>query len=254
MTLVEIPDRPFECKNLVADEWKDAASSERREVLSPYTGKPVATVPLSSATDVAAAARAGREAAEQWRRVPIKERTQALFRYRELALRDLDELASWVSLESGKTFAESRAGVLKGLEVTELALSLQNLDDGGALEVSRGVTCETRREPLGVVAGITPFNFPAMVPMWMFPIAITVGNAFILKASEKVPVTACRMGELMLEAGFPPGVFQLVHGQREAVEAIVDHDDVAAIGFVGSTPVAKQVYARATSHGKRALA
>ena len=128
------------------------------------------------------------------------------------------------------------------------------MDDGSALEVSRGVTCETRREPLGVVAGITPFNFPAMVPMWMYPTAITLGNAFILKPSEKVPLTADLSGQLMLEAGFPPGVFSIVHGGKDTVEAICDHPDIAAVGFVGSTPIAKAVYARATGHGKRALA
>jgi len=142
---------------------------------------------------------------------------------------------------------------LKGVEVVEFALSLQNMDDGGALEVSRGVTCETRREPLGVVVGITPFNFPAMVPLWMFPISITLGNCFVLKPSEKVPMTACRMGELMIEAGYPPGVFSLVHGDRTAVEALVDHPHTRAVAFVGSSLAARAVYTRATALGKRAL-
>ncbi len=140
------------------------------------------------------------------------------------------------------------------MEIIEFALSLQNMDSGSALEVSRGVTCETRREPIGVVAGITPFNFPAMVPMWMYPIAVTLGNAFILKPSEKVPLTADLTGELMREAGYPPGVFSIVHGGRDAVEAICDHPDIGAVGFVGSTPIAKAVYARAAGNGKRALA
>src|SRR5690606_9082812 len=123
---------------------------------------------------------------------------------------------------------EARAGVLKGVEVIEFALSLQNLEDGGALEVSRGVSCEVRREPLGVVAGIPPFNFPALVPMWLYPIAITLGNTFILKPSEKVPLTSQILGELMLEAGFPPGVFNIINGARETVEAVIDHPEVAA--------------------------
>ena len=150
---------------------------------------------------------------------------------------------------------EARAGVLKGVEVVEYALSLQNLDAGGSLEVSRGVRCEVRREPLGVVAGITPFNFPAMVPMWMFPIAITLGNAFVLKPSEKVPLTALLLGELMVQAGYPKGVFSVVHGGRAAVEALLDHPDVRAYGFVGSSRVAQHgLRARRPQLGKRVLA
>ena len=174
-------------------------------------------------------------------------------RFHELLTQALDELSATVALESGKTEAEARAGLLRGLEVVEFAQSLPNLDRGGALEVSRGVTCEYRREPLGIVAGIAPFNFPAMVPMWMFPIAITLGNAFILKPSEKVPLSACRMGALMLEAGYAPGLFSLLQGDRRAVEALIDHPEVRAVGFVGSTPAARAVHARATALGKRAL-
>jgi malonate-semialdehyde dehydrogenase (acetylating)/methylmalonate-semialdehyde dehydrogenase len=167
--------------------------------------------------------------------------------------RQADELADLVALESGKTPAEARAGLERGLEVVDFALSLPNRDDGGMLEVARGVTCEARREPLGVVAGITPFNFPAMVPMWMFPIAVALGNAFVLKPSERVPMTACRLGELMVEAGFPPGVFSVLHGDKATVQALADHPDVRAVGFVGSTPAAREVYVRATAQGKRAL-
>ena len=251
MTL-SIPDSVTTCPNLIAGQWRPS-SGRLIEVTSPYTGSAIAKVPLSSAGEVDLVVRAAAEATESWRRVPIKERTQALFRFRELVHARVDDLANSVALESGKTVAEARAGVLKGLEVVEFALSLQNLDHGGALEVSRGVSCELRREPLGVVAGITPFNFPAMVPMWMFPIAVTLGNSFILKPSEKVPITAVKLGELMIEAGFPAGVFSLIHGDREAVEALLDHPDVQAVAFVGSTPVARAVYARAAEHGKRAL-
>jgi malonate-semialdehyde dehydrogenase (acetylating)/methylmalonate-semialdehyde dehydrogenase len=240
-------------QNLIAGQWRDAIRGERRDIMSPYTGEVIGSVPMSSAEDVQAAVTAATTAAAAWRLVPLKERTQILFRFRERVLANLDELGISAAAEAGKTVAEARAGVLKGIEVAEYALSLQNLDAGGALEVSRGVSCEVRREPLGVVAGITPFNFPAMVPMWMFPIAVTVGNAFILKPSEKVPLTACRLGRLMIEAGYPAGVFSIVHGGREAVDAIVDHPGVAAVGFVGSTAVARAVYARAAGHGKRAL-
>jgi malonate-semialdehyde dehydrogenase (acetylating)/methylmalonate-semialdehyde dehydrogenase len=240
-------------QNLIAGQWRDAVRGERRDVASPYTGETIGSVPMSSAEDVQAAVAAAATAASSWRLVPLKERTQVLFRFRELVLSHLDELGTSAAAESGKTIGEAKAGVLKGIEVAEFALSLQNLDAGGALEVSRGVSCEVRREPLGVVAGITPFNFPAMVPMWMFPIAVTVGNSFILKPSEKVPLTACRLGRLMALAGYPPGVFSIIHGGREAVDAIVDHPGVAAVGFVGSTAVARSVYARAAGHGKRAL-
>ena len=220
---------------------------------SPYTGAAVGEVELSTAADVDAAVAAALPAFEEWRATPIKERTRPLFRFRELVLAQIDELANLAALEAGKTRAEARAGLEKGLEVVEFALALQNLDDGASLEVSRGVTCELRREPLGVVAGITPFNFPAMVPLWMFPIAITVGNAFILKPSEKVPMTPTRLGELMLEAGFPPGVFSIVHGDKEAALALAQHPEVSALAFVGSTPAARALYERATALGKRAL-
>lgn len=253
MKLVEVPAAPIQCRNLIAGEWRDATSDAARDVVSPYTGAPVATVPLSTAADVDAAVQAAHRAFQGWRRTPIKERTQALFRYRELVLRDLDLLSHRAALEAGKTVEEARAGVLKGVEVIEFALSLQNLDDGGALEVSRGVSCETRREPLGVCVGITPFNFPAMVPMWLYPIAVALGNAFVLKPSEKVPLTAVLQAERMLEAGFPKGVFSLVHGARETVEALIDHPLVAGIGFVGSSGAARAVYQRAAQRGVRAL-
>jgi malonate-semialdehyde dehydrogenase (acetylating)/methylmalonate-semialdehyde dehydrogenase len=210
-------------------------------------------VGLSGPADVEAIVVAARGAASDWAKTPLKERVKPLARFHELVTQALDDLSEIVALESGKTEAEARAGLLRGLEVVEFAQSLPNLDRGGALEVSRGVTCEYRREPLGIVAGIAPFNFPAMVPMWMFPIAITLGNAFILKPSEKVPLTACRLGALMLEAGYAPGLFSLLQGDRRAVEALIDHPEVRAVGFVGSTPAARAVHARATSLGKRAL-
>jgi len=252
--LVNLPEAPIVGKNLIGGEWQDPASGARIDVISPYNGASIGTVPMSDATDVDRAVAAAKLAAAEWRQVPIRERTEVLFRFRQIVLERIDDLANLAAIECGKTVAEARAGVLKGVEIIEFASSLQNMDDGASLEVSRGVTCETRREPLGVVAGITPFNFPAMVPMWMYPTAITLGNAFILKPSEKVPLTADLSGQLMLEAGFPPGVFSIVHGGKETVEAICDHPDVEAVGFVGSTPIAKSVYARATGHGKRALA
>jgi malonate-semialdehyde dehydrogenase (acetylating) / methylmalonate-semialdehyde dehydrogenase len=223
------------------------------EVKSPYTGAVVGSVGLSDSADVTVAVAAASQAFPAWAATPIKERVVPLRRFHELVTRHAADLSQTVALESGKTPAEALAGIQRGLEVVDYALSLPNLDDGAALEVSRGVTCEARREPLGVVAGVTPFNFPAMVPMWMFPIAMTLGNAFVLKPSEKVPLAACRLGELMMEAGYAPGLFSVVHGDRTAVQALVDHPDVRAVALVGSTPVARSVYLRATALGKRAL-
>ncbi|HEY6878499.1 MAG TPA: CoA-acylating methylmalonate-semialdehyde dehydrogenase [Polyangiales bacterium] len=226
----------------------------RIEVFSPYSGHLLGSVPDSGPAQVDDIVRGARVAAQGWARTPIKQRTLPLFRFRELLLRELESLALSAARECGKTREEAKAGVLKGIEVIEFALSLQNLDAGGSLEVSQGVRCEVRREPLGVVAGITPFNFPAMVPLWLFPIAVTLGNTFILKPSEKVPLTAARLGELMTEAGYPSGVFSILHGGRAAVEALIDHPDVHAYGFVGSSKVAQQVYARGSALGKRVLA
>jgi malonate-semialdehyde dehydrogenase (acetylating)/methylmalonate-semialdehyde dehydrogenase len=224
------------------------------DVTSPYTGTVIGKVPLTPPNEVARAVEEGKKAFPAWANTPIKERSQRMFAFRALLEKHLDELGHSAAAESGKTFAEGRAGVLKGMEVVEFALSIQNLDLGGSLEVSRGVTCEYRREPLGVVVGISPFNFPAMVPMWMFPIAVVLGNAFIHKPSEKVPLTACRLGELMMEAGIPPGIFQVVHGARDTVDALITHPDVQAVGFVGSSAVAKKIYETGAQHGKRVLA
>lgn len=254
MSLVHLPQAPFTCKNLIGGKWTTPLGAPSREVLSPYTGRVIGHVPLSPKSEVAVAVDGARNAAEAWRTTPMKERTQRMFRLRELLEKNLDELGHSAAAEAGKMFAEGRAGVLKGIEVVEFALSIQNLDLGGSLEVSRGVFCEYRREGLGIVAGITPFNFPAMVPMWMFPIAVVLGNAFIWKPSEKVPITACRIGELMLEAGFPEGVFSIVHGGKDAVDGILDHPEIRAVAFVGSSPIAKYVYERGAQHQKRVLA
>lgn len=252
-TLVELPSKPRTCLNLIHNEWRAARSGKTLEVRSPYTGGVIGSVTLSESNDVADAVESASRAFPAWRETPIKERTQILLKFRELVLQNLEGLAHTAAAEAGKMVDEARAGILKGIEVTEFAASLQNLDQGGAMEVSRGVTCQFRREPVGVVCGITPFNFPAMVPFWMYPIALTVGNCFILKPSEKVPLTSSLIGELIVQAGFPPGVFSIVNGTKSTVEALIDNPNVRAIGFVGSTPVAKSLYARATALGKRAL-
>lgn len=254
LSFVELPESVVPCRNLVGGEWLVPPGAQLLDVRSPYTGTVIGRVPLTSAAGVAQVVEAARAAAPQWAAASLRERTQLLFRFRHLLEQHLSRLANLAASEAGKTVAEARAGLLKGIEVCEFALSLQNLDSGAHMEVSRGVTCELRREPLGVVAGITPFNFPAMVPMWMFPIAVTLGNAFVLKPSEKVPLTACALGELMREAGYPPGVFSIVHGGKEAVDALVEHPDVKALAFVGSSAVARHLYVEGSKRGKRVLA
>lgn len=252
MKLVELPASPVTALNLIGGRFI-ASGGDHLDVRSPYTGTVIGRVPLSLPQEVDEAVERAHQAFPAWRATPPKERAQVLFRFRELMLAHLPRLAHRAAAEAGKTVAEAEAGIMKGLEVIEFALSLQNLDDGAALTVSRGVTCRVSREPLGVVAGIVPFNFPAMVPLWMIPIALAVGNAFIVKPSEKVPLTLQMIGELLLAAGLPAGLFSIVNGSRAVVERLVDHPRVKAIGFVGSTPVARAVYQRATAAGKRAL-
>lgn len=242
----------LEARNLVGGHW-ESGRGEARDIRSPYTGRTIGRTHESDAADVDRAVAAGAPAGRAWGLLPIKERTQVMFRFREELLKNLERISHSVAAESGKLPAEGRAGVMKGVEVLEYALSLQNLDDGAKVQVSAGVTCEVRREPLGVVAGITPFNFPAMVPMWMIPLAITMGNAFVWKPSDKTPLTSRFIAEALKNAGLPDGVLGIVQGGKVAVEALCDHPGMAAIAFVGSTPVAKAVYQRATASGKRAL-
>ena len=253
MNQIRLPQNPVVCQNFVAGKW-ESARGEKHELVSPYFGKAVGSFVESTAEDVARAVAAAKHASIFWTKAPIKERTQIMFRFREILLRDIDAISQRISLESGKTLAEAHAGLMKGIEVLEFALSLQNREEGGRLEVSRGVFCETRREPVGVVAGITPFNFPAMVPMWMIPIALTLGNSFIWKPSDKTPMTSLLIANALQEAGLPDGVFTVVQGGRTAVEALLDPPDIGAVGFVGSTPVARSVYQRGSKSGKRVLA
>jgi malonate-semialdehyde dehydrogenase (acetylating)/methylmalonate-semialdehyde dehydrogenase len=224
------------------------------DVHDPSSGEVIARVPLSSAREVDAAVRCARAAAPGWAATPIKDRVQVLFRYRALLERHVDELAALVTEENGKIASEARAEVLKAIELTEFACSLPQIVTGEVLEVSRGVECRLERFPVGVVASVTPFNFPNMVPNWSIPNAIALGNCLILKPSEMVPLSARRIAELLAEAGLPPGVLQIVHGGRSAVEALCDHPGIGALSFVGSTAIAKVVYRRATANLKRCLA
>jgi len=229
------------------------AGRELADVICPHDGARLSQLPMSSAADVDAAVAAARRAFPEWSSQTLRQRSQVFYRYRALIERDMAELAALIQEENGKTIAEAQAEIVRAMEVTEFACSLPQLAAGEVLEVSRGVECRLERVPLGVVASITPFNFPSMVPHWTIPIAMALGNTFIYKPSEKVPLSAGRIAQLLNEAGLPKGVFNVVHGGRAAVEAICDHPDIKAVTFVGSTAVAKSVYVRATSHFKRAL-
>jgi malonate-semialdehyde dehydrogenase (acetylating)/methylmalonate-semialdehyde dehydrogenase len=224
------------------------------DVYNPSEGRVISRVPLSSHREVDRAVESARAAFAGWAGTPIKERVQVFYRYKTLLERHLDELAALVTEENGKIASEARAEVLKSAELTEFACSLPQIVPGEVLEVSRGVECRIERYPLGVVAAITPFNFPNMVPNWSIPNAIALGNCFVLKPSEQVPLSAGRIAELLAEAGLPEGVLQIVNGGKEAVEAICDHPGIEAITFVGSTKVAKVVYRRGTATLKRVLA
>jgi len=241
-------------RNYIGGKWVDPRSSKATlEVLNPRYGKPMAKVAMSGADDVDLAVKSATEAYGIWREWPIRERAQVLYRLREAMVKNLEELSWLVSHENGKIFPEAKAEVEKGIECVEYGCSLPNLAAGNQLEVSRGVACEVAYEPLGVVAGIVPFNFPIMVPLWMLPQALVGGNAFILKPSEQVPLATLRLAQMLEEAGLPKGVFSLVQGGKEVVEGICDHPGIKAVGFVGSTTVAKLVYGRASTQGKRAL-
>ncbi len=224
------------------------------DVYDPSEGNVISRVPLSSHREVDRAVESARAAFPRWSGTTIKERVQVFYRYKALLERHLEELAALVTEENGKIASEARAEVLKSAELTEFACSLPQIVPGEVLEVSRGVECRIERYPLGVVAAITPFNFPNMVPNWSIPNALALGNCLVLKPSELVPLSAGRIAALLAEAGLPEGVLQIVHGGKEAVEAICDHPGIAAISFVGSTKVAKAVYRRGTATLKRVLA
>lgn len=223
-------------------------------VESPLTGDIIAQVAVSSREDLDNAVSAAKEAFKTWSKTPIKDRVQVFFRYKRLLEQNIDELSALIQEENGKTLDEARAEIEKSIELTEFAVSLPQLIQGEILEVSKGVECRTEHSALGVVASIVPFNFPSMVPNWTIPNAITLGNTMILKTSELVPLSALRIAELLKQAGLPDGVLNIVHGEKEIVEAICDHPDIEAVSFVGSTKVAKIVYQRATSNLKRCLA
>jgi malonate-semialdehyde dehydrogenase (acetylating)/methylmalonate-semialdehyde dehydrogenase len=233
----------------------DGASGRYGDVFNPASGAVAARVPLASPAEVDTAVAAAKRAFPAWRDTPPLKRAAVLFRFKELLDSHLDELTDLVCAEHGKVRSDARGSITRGIEVVEFACGAPHLLKGSFSEnVGSAVDSHSLRQPVGVCVGITPFNFPAMVPMWMFPMAVACGNTFILKASERVPSTALRLAELFTEAGLPPGVLNVVNGDREAVDALLTHADVAAVSFVGSTAVAEHVYRTGTQHGKRVQA
>ena len=243
-------------RNLIGSEWRGAADGVGSlPVFNPATGDVIEHVPLSSGADVDAAVKAAVAAYKGWSRTPVMERVRLMFRFKALLEEHFEELAAIVTRHHGKTLEESRGEVRRGIEVVDFACGAPTLLQGRTLrDVSAGVDQDLYRYPVGVCAGIPPFNFPVMIPLWMFPLAVVAGNTFILKPSERTPLGAVRLAELFVEAGFPEGVLNVVHGAREAVDALLTHPQVQAISFVGSAPVAKHVYETAAANGKRVQA
>lgn len=224
------------------------------DVYNPANGSVISKVPLSGMEQVDAAVKAAKQAFPAWSSLPVKERVQVLYRYRVLLEKNIEELTHLITEENGKIYSEAKAEVLKSMELTEFACSMPQIVAGEVMEVSRGVECRIEKYPVGIVASITPFNFPNMVPNWTIPNALALGNCMILKPSELVPLSAGRIAELLKEAGLPDGVLNIVHGGKDTVDAICDHPGIEAISFVGSTKVAKIVYRRGTANLKRVLA
>ena len=232
-----------------------ASTTRSGDVTNPATGEVVRRVPFCNDADIDSAVQAAKAAFRGWRKTPALRRARVLMRYRELIDANRNELAALVSEEHGKTIVDALGSVQRGLEVVEFAMGIPHLMKGEhSEEVGTDVDTHSLREPLGVCVGITPFNFPAMVPLWMYPVAIACGNTFVLKPSEKVPSTAMRLAELFKEAGLPDGVLNVVHGDKQAVDALIAHRDVRAVSFVGSTPIAQYIYETGAKHGKRVQA
>ncbi len=251
ITETEVKTVPF----YVDGKWEELSGRKMQPVTNPATGEVIAQLPHAHEADIDRVVRASHAAFLTWRQVPVVERVQVLYRYKALLDKHADEVAAILTRENGKTAEDARLEVRRAIQMVEVSCGMPTLMMGDSLnDVARGIDCRTIRQPIGVCVGITPFNFPAMVPTWMFPFAIAAGNTFVLKPSEKVPLTPTRMVELLHEAGLPAGVLQLVHGGKECVDALLKHPMVRAASFVGSTPVAKYVYETAAANGKRVQA
>jgi methylmalonic acid semialdehyde dehydrogenase len=242
------------CENFINGKFKSCSSGNFLDVTNPATGEVIGKCGISTIDDVNEAVAAAKAAFPAWSGLTVKTRAAKMFKLHHLINEHMDELSELVVQENGKNATEAVGDVAKGNETVEWACSIPQLAPGGILQVSRGITCHEVRSPLGVVAAVVPFNFPAMVPLWTTPIALTMGNCVILKPSEKVPLTMTRMAELIHEAGIPPGVFQIVHGTAPIVTALCDHTDIAAVTFVGSSKVAEIVHNRCRERNKKVLA
>jgi malonate-semialdehyde dehydrogenase (acetylating)/methylmalonate-semialdehyde dehydrogenase len=239
----------------VNGEWEKPEGCALGTVTNPATGAAIAEVPYAGEAEIDRAVRAAHAAFLKWREAPVVDRVQPLYRYKTLLEKHHAALAGILTRENGKTADDAKAEVRRSIQMVEVACGMPSLMMGDSLnDVAHGIDCKTIRQPIGVCAGITPFNFPAMVPMWMWPFAIACGNTFILKPSEKVPLTPTRAVELLDDAGLPPGVLNLVHGAKPAVDALLRHPLVKAVSFVGSTPVARYIYTTAAAEGKRVQA
>jgi malonate-semialdehyde dehydrogenase (acetylating)/methylmalonate-semialdehyde dehydrogenase len=242
-------------RDYVDGRWVESSAKSSVPILNPATGEKLEDCPMGGASDVDRAVKAAQAAFLEWRHVPVIERVQPLFRLKPLMEANLEAIATQVTKEHGKTLVEARASVKRGIQMLETATGMPSFQKGEFLEdIARGIDCQTIRQPMGVFAGIAPFNFPAMVPFWFWPFAVASGNTYVLKPSERVPLTHKLIFDLFEKAGFPKGVMNLVHGGKEVVDALCTHPLVKGVNFVGSTPVAKHVYTTASSHGKRVQA
>ena len=239
--------------NWVDNKWFDSSSENRISVISPYFDKQIATIPDSGKSDLDIAVEKAKSAFPNWADTNIRDRAQIMFRFKSIIEKDIDNLAALIALDNGKTIADAKGSILRGVEVIEYATSLPNVLNGESSDVGPGINCTMTHEPLGVVAGITPFNFPVMIPLWMIPLAIASGNTFILKPSEQTPLAGLKLAEYLKQAGLPDGVFNVVNGAKTIVEALCDHQDIKAVAFVGSSSVAKIVYNRCSQNSKRSL-
>lgn len=242
-------------KNYIGGQWVDSLSTQIEEVPNPATGEILARVPLSTREDLDLAVAAAKKAYQSWRKVAVPRRARILFRYQQLLVDHWQELAKLITLENGKSYEEAYGEVQRGIECVEFAAGAPTLMMGNQLpDIATEIESGMYRYPIGVIGGITPFNFPMMVPCWMFPLAIACGNTFVLKPSERTPLLANRLAELFKEAGLPDGVLNIVHGAHDVVNGILEHEDVKAVSFVGSQPVAEYVYKTAAANGKRVQA
>jgi malonate-semialdehyde dehydrogenase (acetylating)/methylmalonate-semialdehyde dehydrogenase len=240
-----------EDRNLIGGSWEGANGHETEPVYDPATGETIAETPLSTREDVDRTVKAASAAFTDWAATPVIRRIQVLFRFKMLLEEHFEELRDLVTLENGKDVRDAGGEVRRGIEVVEFACGMPSLLMGETVrDVAGGIDNTSYRYPLGVVAVITPFNFPCMVPLWTLPIAIAAGNAYILKPSERTPLSAIKLGELLTEAGLPDGVFSIVHGARDAVDGILEHPCIEAVSFVGSQPLAEHIYRHGAARGK----